>query len=244
MPCVSLQMRADSSSEPGRMRRLLHSATMRVRALSALCLAAVLPVSPAAAHAQSLAPALLHLRTSTQTALLPALETLAAGELLIGELLTGELLTGELPADALLAGAMPADTGSSWNYEPCLGGLNYGAPYKLAISYGGGFVRESDADICVPVIGRIGLGAMGVSTGIALSSGPFGSGLAVTAGVLRSFNSPLDALPNRNHAGVSLHLWPLLGLGGEIGLYQRLGKDTEPASRSRKLLVWSAGFGF
>ncbi len=212
-------MRADSSSEPGRNTDLLPGAAVRVRALVVLCLAAVVLAIPTAARAQPVPSMLLHSHRSTQAALLPAPEATASGELFAGE-------------------------SSSWNFEQCLGGLNYGAPYKLAISYGAGFVRESDADICIPVVGRIGLGAMGVSTGIALSSGPFGSGLALTAGVLRSFNSPLNALPNRNHAGVSLHLWPLLGLGGEIGLYQRLGKDTEPVSRSRKLLVWSAGFGF
>jgi hypothetical protein len=41
-----------------------------------------------------------------------------------------------------------------------------------------------------------------------------------------------------------VHLWPLLALGGEIGYYVRLGRDADALSHGKRVVTWSAGFGF
>lgn len=132
-----------------------------------------------------------------------------------------------------------------WQFDQCMGGLTYGAPYKWALAYGMGMVRETDnLDLCFLGAAKVGLGGAGFSVGLANSLGRFGSGSALTAGVLRTFNDPLGAQPQRTYAGVSLHVWPLLALGGEIGYYTPLGKDAVGAPASRGMVTWSAGFGF
>lgn len=148
--------------------------------------------------------------------------------------------------------ASPADSARTtisadgWHVEQCMAGLTYGAPLKLAVAYGGGFLYESNSrpDWCALVAGKIGLGGAQVSTGIGTSFAPWGSGVMVTGNVLRTFSSPLSATASRNYVGASIHLWPLLALGGEIGYYTRLG-DADGASTSGKHIVaWSVGFGF
>lgn len=170
---------------------------------------------------------------------------------------------GKLPLVALLCvgGVMPvvaraqADprtdeahrnaSDSSWQFEQCMGGITYGAPLKWALSYGMGLVHESTShDLCFLGAAKIGFGGAGFSTGLASSLGPFGSGMAVTGGVLRTFNDPMGALAKRTYVGGSVHIWPVLGLGGEIGVYRRLGADAPGATQGRGLIVWSAGFGF
>jgi hypothetical protein len=51
-------------------------------------------------------------------------------------------------------------------------------------------------------------------------------------------------LAKRTYVGGSVHLWPILALGGEIGVYRRMGSDGPGTTRSRTLLAWSTGFGF
>lgn len=134
---------------------------------------------------------------------------------------------------------------ASWQFEQCMGGVTYGAPLKWALSYGMGMVRESSThDLCVLGAAKIGFGGAGFATGLASSLGPFGSGVAVTGGVLRTFNDPMGALAKRTFVGGSVHIWPLLGLGGEIGMYRRMGSDAAGTAHGRGLLVWSVGFGF
>lgn len=134
---------------------------------------------------------------------------------------------------------------SSWQFDQCMGGLTYGAPLKWALSYGMGLVRESDRnDICLLTAARIGFGGASLATGVASAMGPFGSGMALTGGVLRTFNDPMGATSKRTYVGASVHVWPLLGLGGELGLYRRIGTDVPEETNRRNILVWSLGFGF
>lgn len=134
---------------------------------------------------------------------------------------------------------------SEWQFDQCMGGLTYGAPFKWALSYGMGMVRETaQHDMCLLGAAKIGFGGAGFSAGAASAMGPFGSGVAITGGVLRTFNDPMGATSKRTYYGASIHVWPLLGLGGEVGIYRRAGEDPPSVKTSRNLLVWSVGFGF
>jgi hypothetical protein len=143
--------------------------------------------------------------------------------------------------------AQPDSAGDAvrWQFDQCMGGLTYGAPLKWALSYGMGYVRESaKQDLCVLGAAKVGFGGASANVGIANSLGAFGSGTAITAGVLRTFDRPLSASPRRTYVGASLHVWPLLALGGEIGLYTRMGADEAGQAHGRRLVAWSFGFGF
>lgn len=138
-----------------------------------------------------------------------------------------------------------ADNSVRWQFDQCMGGLTYGAPLKWALAYGMGYVRESTtSDWCVLGAAKVGLGGASLNVGIANSLGHFGSGAALTAGVLRTFDNPLRATAKRTYVGASLHLWPLLALGGEVGVYTRVGKDPASVTAGRRLIAWSTGFGF
>ncbi len=136
---------------------------------------------------------------------------------------------------------------SSWRLDQCIGGLTYGGPHKLALSYGGGLMRESMTngdDTCLMAVGKIGLGAASASFGIGRSIGSMGSGVSLTGGVLRTFSGALNATARRTYVGGSVHVWPLLAIGGEIGYYVRLGDAAGASTHQRRIITWSAGFGF
>jgi hypothetical protein len=144
----------------------------------------------------------------------------------------------------VLGGSQPVPT---WAWDQCLGGLTYGQPFKLALAYGGGLVHEATsggADVCLFGAAKVGLGAARGSIGIGRSKGPLGSGVALNAGVLRTFGSAWGASPARTYLGAGINVWPLLGLGGEIGYYFRLGDASGAPERHRRIVTWSAGFGF
>jgi hypothetical protein len=135
---------------------------------------------------------------------------------------------------------------SPWSVQQCMLGLTYGAPMKLAVAWGGGLVYEQPdggADVCLFGAAKVGFGGARLSTGVGRSIGALGGGAAVSAGVLRTFNGPVNASPRRTYVGASLHLFPVFALGGEIGWYTRIGDDPAGAPR-RSMLTWSAGFGF
>ena len=139
-----------------------------------------------------------------------------------------------------------SDNERSWSLQRCMFGLSYGAPFKLAAGIAGGMVYQhpqGGADVCVFGGAKLGFGAARASLGIARTIGALGGGAAVSAGFLRTFSGAPGAEPRTSYAGVSLHLFPLLALGGEIGWYQRLG--SEPGDNiPRSIVTWSAGFGF
>lgn len=148
------------------------------------------------------------------------------------------------PAGAT-APTIPSTPEMRWRFDQCMGGLTYGAPFKWALSYGGGMVYEGDRiDLCALAVAKVGLGGAGASVGVAKSYGSMGTGSAITGGIIRTFGDPLNASARRTYVGGSVHLWPLLALGGEIGYYVRLGDDAGAASHGKKVITWSAGFGF
>jgi hypothetical protein len=138
-----------------------------------------------------------------------------------------------------------ANTGS-WHLEQCIMGLTYGAPLKLAASYGAGFLHESNGgpDVCVPIIAKVGFGGAQGSMGIGTSFAPWGTGVMLTGNVLRTFSGALNATGNRTYVGTSLHIWPALALGGEIGYFWRMGDAPGESTAGKKIWSWSAGFGF
>ncbi len=66
----------------------------------------------------------------------------------------------------------------------------------------------------------------------------------LTGGVLRTFGGALNATARRTYVGGSVHVWPLLAIGGEIGYYVRLGDASNASTHQRRIVTWSAGFGF
>jgi hypothetical protein len=152
----------------------------------------------------------------------------------------------EAPTPVAVAAAATAEAPDMrWRAGQCMGGLTYGAPFKVALSYGGGYVYEGDRwDLCAMAVAKVGLGAAGASAGLAKSFGSLGSGAAITGGLIRTFGDPLNATARRSYAGGSAHLWALLGIGGEIGYYVRIGSEAGDSARATRLFVWSAGFGF
>ncbi len=135
----------------------------------------------------------------------------------------------------------------NWAWDQCLGGLTYGQPFKLALAYGGGLVHESmtgGADICAFGAAKVGFGAARGSIGIGRSNGPLGSGVALAGGVMRTFDGAWGATPRRTYVGGGITVWPVLGLGAEIGYYVRLGDKAGASNRQRHIITWSAGFGF
>lgn len=148
------------------------------------------------------------------------------------------------PAGAT-APATPSTPEMRWRFDQCMGGITYGAPFKWALSYGGGMVYEGDRiDLCALAVAKVGLGGAGASVGLAKSYGSMGSGSAITAGIIRTFGDPLNATARRTYVGGSVHLWPLLALGGEIGYYVRLGDGAGSSSHGKQVITWSTGFGF
>ena len=128
----------------------------------------------------------------------------------------------------------------------CMVGVGYGAPLKLALSYATGRVYESEdggADVCNYLSTKLGIGGARVAVGTSRTINALGGAAGVSVGLLRTFGTPLHAQPWRNHIGVSIHVLPAIGLGGEIGYYMRLGNNASGAP-ARRVITWSAGFGF
>lgn len=133
---------------------------------------------------------------------------------------------------------------SGWHHDQCLGGLTYGAPLKLAVSWAGGMRKElaNGQDVCAFVSPKLGLGGARLSMGIMRTVGTFGGGIGVSGGILRTFGAPSYADRMSTYAGGSLHVFPILGIGFELGSYHRLGGVSERGRKS--IIVWSAGIGF
>ena len=133
-----------------------------------------------------------------------------------------------------------------WQLSHCVTGVTYGAPLKFAVAYGGGFRREFDEspDLCVMGVAKLGLGGAQASVGVGSSFGALGGGGVVTANVLRTFSNPLHATARRTYVGASVHLWPIIAIGGEIGWYTRIGDAAGASTAGKRLIAWSTGFGF
>ncbi len=143
------------------------------------------------------------------------------------------------------APATPSTPEMRWRFDQCMGGVTYGAPFKWALAYGGGMVYEGDRlDLCALAVAKIGLGGAGASIGLAKSFGSMGTGTAITGGIIRTFSDPLNATARRTYVGGSVHVWPVLALGGELGYYVRLGDAAGASSHGKQVITWSAGFGF
>ena len=133
-----------------------------------------------------------------------------------------------------------------WQLAHCMAGVTYGAPLKFAVAYGGGFRREFDEspDLCVMGVAKLGLGGAQASVGVGSSFGALGGGGVLTANLLRTFGNPLHATARRTYVGASVHLWPIIAIGGEIGWFTRIGDTAGESTAGKRLIAWSTGFGF
>lgn len=134
-----------------------------------------------------------------------------------------------------------------WMWDHCLSGFTYGQPFKVALSYAQGFVRESNtggADYCAFGAAKVGFGAVRGTIGFGRSTGPLGTGMAINGGILRTFGSSWGATPKRTYVGGAVNFWPILGLGGEIGYFVRMGDRAGAPQKQKRIITWSVGFGF
>ncbi|MEP6832763.1 MAG: hypothetical protein ABJB74_05180 [Gemmatimonas sp.] len=156
----------------------------------------------------------------------------------------GSTFSADAVAQSTTLAAHEQDENAGWHRDQCLGGLTYGAPLKLAVSWAGGLRKElaNGQDVCAFVSPKLGLGGTRLSAGIARTAGTFGGGIAVSGGILRTFGSPSYADRMSTYAGGSLHVFPMLGIGLELGAYHRLGGVTGQGRKS--IIIWSAGIGF
>lgn len=158
-------------------------------------------------------------------------------------------LSPTLSAPAVLAPATNVRTqdeyeGSSWHRDQCLGGLTYGAPLKLAVSWAGGLRKElaNGQDVCAFISPKLGLGGARLGAGFARTMGTLGGGVAASAGIIRTFGAPSRADRMSTYVGGSLHVFPVLALGIELGWYKRLGGTAGQGRES--IVTWSFGLGF
>jgi hypothetical protein len=137
------------------------------------------------------------------------------------------------------------DVLDQWRLAHCVAGLTYGAPLRLAASYGMGLRYESSdgPDYCALGVARVGFGGVQAGVGVGVSIAPLASGAMLTANVLRTFDTPRAAAPRTTYVGASLHLWPAVVLGGEIGYYARVGGSPNP-THGDHFVAWSFGFGY
>ena len=98
--------------------------------------------------------------------------------------------------------------------------------------------------MCALALAKVGFGGAQGSVGVGTSFAPWGTGVMLTGNLLRTFGAPLKATPRRTYIGASLHVWPVLAIGGELGYFVRLGDVDGESSTGRRVLSWSAGFGF
>ena len=146
----------------------------------------------------------------------------------------------------LMLASAPRSIEAQTRWGRCMVGVSYGAPLKMALSYAAGRVTESDgegADVCNYASAKVGIGGARLALGTSRSINALGGGAGVSVGLLRTFGSPLHAQPWRNHVGVAVHVLPALAFGGEIGYYVRIGNDAGGAP-ARRVITWSAGFGY
>lgn len=156
-------------------------------------------------------------------------------------------LSAQLPGKHTDGVAANGQIAAGWHLDQCIAGITYGGPHKLAAAWGGGLLRESTTggdDTCLMAVGKIGLGAASASAGIGRSVGHLGGGVTLTGGVLRTLSGSLNTTPRRTYVGGSLHVWPLVAIGGEIGYYVRVGDASGASDFQRHVITWSAGFGF
>lgn len=147
-------------------------------------------------------------------------------------------------AQAQNTSSTSAGASTPWHLDQCLGGLTYGAPLKLAASWAGGLRKElsNGQDVCAFITPKVGLGGARLGAGFARTTGTFGGGYAGSVAIIRTFGAPSYADRMSTYAGGSLHYFPLLGIGLELGWYKRLGG---PDDRGRKSIIsWSLGLGF
>lgn len=174
--------------------------------------------------------------SSSPVVLPPALSEPAVSALTVSAL--------TVSSSAALLRAQDEYEGSSWHRDQCLGGLTYGAPLKLAVSWAGGLRKEltNGQDVCAFISPKLGLGGARLGAGFARTMGTLGGGVAASAGIIRTFGAPSRADRMSTYAGGSLHVFPVLALGIELGWYKRLGATAGQGRES--IVTWSFGLGF
>ncbi len=147
---------------------------------------------------------------------------------------------------ALWASAAAAQAGAdeaarpfrqSRRVEP-VGGLHYGTPLRWSLAFGALVDPRRAGGGGLLVLGESGLGGVRASLGGVRVLPGYGSGVAVTAGVLRTNGEPWQFAPRTTYAGVEARLLPILVTGVRVGVWRRIGGRPDGATR------WSIGGSF
>lgn len=165
-------------------------------------------------------------------------------------------LSAALAAVAVCVGARAAaaqrcascaapDSGAHTRLFPALG-LHVGAPQKVSAALGVLVGHEShtgrrDRSQNVAVFVEPGLAAGRASAMyVANGFGSFGSGFGIGPSVLRTWDDPWQAKPNRTYVGGDLVLWPVVFIGPRIGLFHLTSGGS---LEKRWLLTFDVGIG-
>ena len=105
-------------------------------------------------------------------------------------------------------------------------GIHVGTPQKASAALGvvlGQDWQKNGRDYArnVALFAEPGFGAGRASLAYVYHSyGTFGSGLGLTASVMRTWNDPWTVRPNVTYAGGEVILWPIVFVGPRIGLFR------------------------
>jgi len=125
-------------------------------------------------------------------------------------------------------------------------GLRFGAPQKASVALGV-VVGEDwqanghDHSRNVGLLIEPGLSAGRASVAyISHGFGSFGSGVAIAASALRTWDDPWWSRENTTYVGGELTVWPIVFIGPRIGLFRAVNS---PASLTKRWMV-TLDFGF
>jgi hypothetical protein len=126
-------------------------------------------------------------------------------------------------------------------------GLRVGAPQKASIALGAVVgetwqTKHHDHSRNVALFVEPGLAAGRVSAAyIDKGYGNFGSGFAIAATALRTWDDPWWGRQNTTYAGGEITLWPIVFVGPRIGLFRAL--DAPANFAKRWMITFDFGFG-
>lgn len=144
-------------------------------------------------------------------------------------------------------GCVAEDTVPRVHVLPALG-VRVGAPQKASFAIGllvGEDWQSNGRDHSrnVGVFAEPGVsGGRGSLAYIHHGFGSFGSGYAVAASVLRTWNDPWWSKPNVTYVGGDLILWPIVFIGPRVGVFRSVG-TTGSGLAKRWLVTFDFGFG-
>ena len=116
----------------------------------------------------------------------------------------------------------PTDSSSHPHLFPVLG-WSVGSPQKVSLALGVGAENRPHDRLRGPIIVvEPGVSGGRLSAGYGRLLNNLGSGFAVAAAALRTWNSPWTLSPNQTYVGGEAVMWPLFYVGPRVGLFRQV----------------------